>query len=96
MIGYASSKEEVLEKLAKDVYATSGVWDLEKVGRFPIFFAPLYVLTGPGIDPDHALQERHPGAAKVGRNVYRGHIIGIWKISCDTQSADYYEQNAAT
>lgn len=27
----AESKEAVLEQLKKDIYATSGVWDLEKV-----------------------------------------------------------------
>lgn len=27
----ASSKEEIIEILSKDIYATSGVWDLEKV-----------------------------------------------------------------
>ena len=29
----ASSREEVLEELKKDVYATSGVWDMEKVRK---------------------------------------------------------------
>jgi uncharacterized protein len=28
---YAASREEVLEQLKNDIYATSGVWDLSKV-----------------------------------------------------------------
>jgi len=31
MVAYASSKEEVLETLKKDIYAESGVWDFSKV-----------------------------------------------------------------
>lgn len=31
VIAWASSKEEVIEFLKKDVYAKEGVWDLEKV-----------------------------------------------------------------
>jgi len=31
MVAYASSKEEVLETLKKDIYAHSGVWDFSKV-----------------------------------------------------------------
>lgn len=31
VVAWASSKEEVLEILKKDIYATEGVWDLEKV-----------------------------------------------------------------
>lgn len=31
MIATAESKEEVLELLRKDIYAQSGVWDVEKV-----------------------------------------------------------------
>lgn len=30
----AESKEAVLEQLKKDIYVTSGVWDIEKVTRF--------------------------------------------------------------
>lgn len=33
MVAYASSKEEVLEKLKKDIYAESGVWDFSKVSE---------------------------------------------------------------
>ncbi|KAI1420415.1 hypothetical protein F5Y12DRAFT_788307 [Xylaria sp. FL1777] len=29
LVCVASSKEEILESLSKDIYATSGVWDLE-------------------------------------------------------------------
>jgi len=35
MVAYASSKEEVLEQLKKDVYAESGVWDFSKVQILP-------------------------------------------------------------
>jgi len=31
MMALASSKEEVLERVKSDVYATSGVWDMDKV-----------------------------------------------------------------
>ena len=31
MVCVAASKEEVIEKLKKDVYAESGVWDFSKV-----------------------------------------------------------------
>jgi hypothetical protein len=31
MVAYASSKEEILETLKKDIYADSGVWDFSKV-----------------------------------------------------------------
>jgi hypothetical protein len=31
MVAYASSKEEVLERLKEDIYAKSGVWDFSKV-----------------------------------------------------------------
>ena len=32
MVALASSKEEVLETLKKDIYAESNVWDFSKVG----------------------------------------------------------------
>ncbi|OAQ61557.1 dimeric alpha-beta barrel [Pochonia chlamydosporia 170] len=35
----AESKEAVLEQLKKDIYATSGVWDLEKVQIYPFICA---------------------------------------------------------
>jgi len=35
MVAYASSKEEVLEALKKDIYAESGVWDFSKVQIYP-------------------------------------------------------------
>ena len=31
MVAVAESKEEVLDKIKKDVYATSGVWDMDQV-----------------------------------------------------------------
>lgn len=37
MLAWASSKEEVLEKLKKDVYTENRVWDWEKVPSFRIF-----------------------------------------------------------
>lgn len=36
LVAVASSKEEVLEELKKDIYAKSNVWDLSKVG-YPSF-----------------------------------------------------------
>ncbi|KAI1188649.1 hypothetical protein F5B17DRAFT_394746 [Nemania serpens] len=39
LICVASSKEEVLEKLSKDIYTTSGVWDLDNVQIWPAKFA---------------------------------------------------------
>ncbi|EKG21408.1 Dimeric alpha-beta barrel [Macrophomina phaseolina MS6] len=35
MLAWASSKEEVLEKLKKDVYTENRVWDWEKVQIYP-------------------------------------------------------------
>jgi hypothetical protein len=35
MLAVADSKEEVLEKIRNDVYATSGVWDVDKVQIWP-------------------------------------------------------------
>ncbi|RDL37813.1 Uncharacterized protein BP5553_05246 [Venustampulla echinocandica] len=35
MIASASSKEEVMEALKKDIYAQSGVWDLNKIQIYP-------------------------------------------------------------
>ena len=34
MIGYAESKEAMLEELKNDVYVSSGVWDWSKVQIF--------------------------------------------------------------
>lgn len=31
MMAHAASKEEVMEMIEKDIYADSGVWNLEKV-----------------------------------------------------------------
>ena len=31
LVAVASSKEEIIERLKKDIYAESGVWDLSKV-----------------------------------------------------------------
>ncbi|KAI1113025.1 hypothetical protein F5Y14DRAFT_452435 [Nemania sp. NC0429] len=39
LICLASSKEEILELLSKDIYATSGVWDLDNVQIWPAKFA---------------------------------------------------------
>jgi uncharacterized protein len=35
MLAYADSKEEVLEIIKKDIYATSDVWNLDKIQIFP-------------------------------------------------------------
>lgn len=35
MLAYAETKEEVMEKVKSDIYATSGVWDLSKVQIWP-------------------------------------------------------------
>ncbi|RDI82374.1 hypothetical protein Vi05172_g7724 [Venturia inaequalis] len=35
MLAHAETKEEVLEKLKRDVYSESGVWDWEKVRIYP-------------------------------------------------------------
>lgn len=37
----ASSREEIIEMLKKDVYAESGVWDVEKVSLFSVSAKPL-------------------------------------------------------
>ncbi|KAI0426586.1 hypothetical protein F5Y09DRAFT_59056 [Xylaria sp. FL1042] len=39
LVCVASSKEEILDVLSKDIYATSGVWDLENVQIWPAKFA---------------------------------------------------------
>lgn len=36
VVAWASSKEEVMEILKGDIYATEGVWDLEKVSVISI------------------------------------------------------------
>lgn len=38
MLCLASSKEEVLERVKRDVYTQNGVWDVEKVSSFFFFF----------------------------------------------------------
>jgi len=35
LIAVAETKEDVLEKLRKDIYATSGVWDVENAQIWP-------------------------------------------------------------
>lgn len=35
MLAWASSKEEVMEHVKSDIYATSEVWDLSKVEVYP-------------------------------------------------------------
>ncbi|KAI0509434.1 hypothetical protein F5B22DRAFT_649063 [Xylaria bambusicola] len=39
LVCVASSKEEILERLNKDIYATSGVWDMDKIQIWPAKFA---------------------------------------------------------
>lgn len=39
LVCVASSKEEILELLSKDIYTTSGVWDLDNVQIWPAKFA---------------------------------------------------------
>ncbi|KAI1126316.1 hypothetical protein F5Y10DRAFT_267203 [Nemania abortiva] len=39
LVCVASSKEEILELLSKDIYTTSGVWDLDSVQIWPAKFA---------------------------------------------------------
>jgi hypothetical protein len=51
----ASSRDEIKELLRKDVYASSGVWDVENVSLFtylptachslPLAFFPLFYIT---------------------------------------------------
>lgn len=41
LIVQAESVEAVREILEKDVYATSGVWDVENVGFFQSSFSPV-------------------------------------------------------
>lgn len=36
----AESKEEVMELIRKDIYSTSGVWDLENCQVIPVGFLP--------------------------------------------------------
>lgn len=38
MLAWAASKEEVLEKLKKDVYTENQVWDWSKVRFLSLFF----------------------------------------------------------
>ena len=45
MMAVADSKEEVLEELRKDIYATSGVWDVEKVSSPIAIWVWLFELT---------------------------------------------------
>jgi len=35
MVFVAESKEVVLERIRKDIYTTSGVWDVDKVQMWP-------------------------------------------------------------
>ncbi|KAI0114510.1 hypothetical protein GGR51DRAFT_448766 [Nemania sp. FL0031] len=39
LVCVASSKEEILELLSKDIYTTSGVWDLDNIQIWPAKFA---------------------------------------------------------
>lgn len=48
LITTAESREEVIEILKKDIYTTSGVWDIEKVRhsrRYSFFVLPIRVST---------------------------------------------------
>lgn len=36
VVARASTKEEVLEEIKKDVYATAGVWNVDKVVMHPV------------------------------------------------------------
>jgi hypothetical protein len=31
----AESKQEIIDALSKDIYATAGVWDMEKIQIYP-------------------------------------------------------------
>ncbi|KAI0802753.1 hypothetical protein GGR55DRAFT_683053 [Xylaria sp. FL0064] len=42
LVCVASSKEEIMDVLSKDIYATSGVWDLDNVQIWPAKFAFRY------------------------------------------------------
>jgi uncharacterized protein YciI len=47
LVCVASSKEEILELLNKDIYARSGVWDMESVSISSVFFLlRLYLHSG--------------------------------------------------
>lgn len=37
MVALASTKEEVMSQLKKDIYSENDVWDFEKVGLYPDF-----------------------------------------------------------
>lgn len=39
LMAVADSKDEVMELIKKDIYYTSGVWDLEKIQVFPFVSA---------------------------------------------------------
>lgn len=60
MIANASSKEEVMEVLKQDIYAQSGVWDINKVCLITLWqvsFWLFYLLTNIK-DSDLSLQVR--------------------------------------
>ncbi|RWA05843.1 hypothetical protein EKO27_g9267 [Xylaria grammica] len=48
LVCVASSKEEILERLSKDIYATSGVWDLDNAQIWPV--SPELPLTASAFD----------------------------------------------
>jgi uncharacterized protein len=35
LVCWAESKEQIIEELKKDIYTTSGVWDVDKVQIYP-------------------------------------------------------------
>jgi hypothetical protein len=37
MIAFASSREEILEKLEKDIYAKNNIWDLRRVSIYIVY-----------------------------------------------------------
>ncbi|EXK29545.1 hypothetical protein FOXG_11882 [Fusarium oxysporum f. sp. lycopersici 4287] len=39
IVANAPSREEVMEEIRKDIYATSGVWNLEKITILPLMTA---------------------------------------------------------
>lgn len=46
VLASAETREEVMELLRSDVYATSGTWDLEKVVVYPVSCVQVLMLEG--------------------------------------------------
>jgi len=66
-VAVAESKEEVLEKINKDVYATSGVWNLDEASMI-VVEDEQYTNSG-ALDTDIPLQMCHSEAAIVARRM---------------------------